>query len=523
MDFLRKRTPGSMFKRLFTRMTLSVLLCITVAAFSMLLFFVNMWKTDRLAHLNGDALSLAQGVASLYAERSSETAQGADGSEEAFDLSDYMLFAAGSMQALAESVEAEIFFVSPEGAVLICSDYIYAAGGNDLSPAPCARHRNLTFDASLLRSGGEPQTNAWLSENRVSLSPPADKTAARQSTQLFLAAAPLAEHNEVLCYVVAMQPVLSAYLPYTTEFLRMLIFTGLLAVLLSFVMSFTVSYRMVKPLKTITAATKKYAGGDFSDHIAASDNYKELADLISSFNTMAENLELIEASRSSFVANVSHELKTPITIISGFIDGILDHTIPEEDTERYLRIVSDETKRLSRLVVAMLNMSKIEAGKLTLNLSDVRLRDQIYRALVGFEKVVEEKRITLEGLDGLDDCIVRADEALVSQIVYNLIDNAVKFTPDGGTISVSLRAEKKTALLTVRNSGRGIPPEECALIFDRFYKVDKSRGLDAKSFGMGLYIVKSIIELHHGTISVNSEPDAFTEFLIRLPMEQKSE
>ena len=235
---------------------------------------------------------------------------------------------------------------------------------------------------------------------------------------------------------------------------------------------------------------------------------------------MAEDLARIDASRSSFVANISHELKTPMTIISGFIDGILDKTIPEQDAERYLRIVSDETKRLSRLVIAMLNMSKIEAGKLSLNLTDVSLNAVVFQTLLGFEKVIEEKRIVIAGLDTMDPVTVRADEALFSQIVYNLVDNAVKFTPAGGEIRFTLTAEKKQAVLGVRNEGKGIPPEECALIFDRFYKVDKSRGLDSGSFGMGLYIVKSIIELHQGTISVSSEPDSFTEFTIRLPLDR---
>ena len=500
-----------MFKGLFVRMTLSVLLCITVASFSMLIFFVNMWKNDRLAHLSGDALSLAQGVASLYAERAIMG--------ESFDLSEYILFAAGSMQALAENVDAEIYFVRTDGNVMICSDFVYTTDGNSLIPVPCAAHRGLTFDPALLSESTESHANAYLCGDTVRTAPDENS----ESAQYFLASAPLTEKNETLCYVVAMQPVLSAYLPYTTEFVRMLIFTGALAVLLSFLTSLTVSYRMTKPLKTITAATKKYAGGDFSDHIAASEHYRELSELIESFNSMAESLAATEASRSSFVANVSHELKTPITIISGFIDGILDHTIPEEDTEKYLRIVSDETKRLSRLVVAMLNMSKIEAGRLKLTLTDVRPRDLLYRVLVGFEKTVEEKRIALEGLETLSDCVIRADEALVSQIIYNLIDNAVKFTPEDGTITVRLWTEKKYAMLSIRNSGRGIPPEECALIFDRFYKVDKSRGLDAKSFGMGRYIVKSIVELHQGTITVSSEQDSYTEFLIRLPTDLRPE
>ena len=511
MAFLRKRTPGSMFKRMFIMMTVSVLFCITVAALILLLFFVNIWKNDRLAHLSADALSLAQGAASLYDETAGETGD--------FDISGYFLFAVGSMQSMAESEGAEFFFVSPSGNVILCSDCEIGGTGNSIGPEPCARHRSLIFDARILDAALKKQPTAYYYEGPIAdvQTVPAGKDA---DQQIFLSVAPLYDRGRLLCFVISMQPVISAYLPYTTEFVRMLISTGLLAVLISFVLSLIVSYRMVKPLKSITAATKKYAGGDFSQKIEASDHYKELSELIVSFNSMAESLAMIDESRSSFVANISHELKTPMTIISGFIDGILDQTIPPEDTEKYLRIVSDETKRLSRLVVAMLNMSKIEAGKLTLKYSDVPLRSVVIQTLVGFEKAIEEKKIGILGLSELEDVHIRADEALFNQIVYNLIDNAVKFTPEGGEISVSLTAEKKTAVMVIRNTGRGIPPEACALIFDRFYKVDTSRGLDSKSFGMGLYIVKSIIELHQGTISVSSEPDRYTAFEIRLPMDR---
>ena len=180
--------------------------------------------------------------------------------------------------------------------------------------------------------------------------------------------------------------------------------------------------------------------------------------------------------------------------------------------------MSDEVKRLSRLVVAMLNMSKIEAGKLSPALSDVNLAELICRTVIGFEKVVSDRDIRVLGLDSFEQVNVSADGTLITQVIYNLFDNAVKFTRDGGTITLSLGSDKKNAVIKIRNSGKGISAEEQTLVFDRFYKVDKSRGLDSKSFGMGLYIVKSIIELHHGTISINSEPNEYTEFIIKLPL-----
>ncbi len=503
-----------MFKRLFIMMTASVLFCIFVAAGFLLLFFVTIWKNDRMSNLAAQTLSLSHGTVTLQGGEQTQ-----DGS---MDISGYFLYAVGSMRSMAQSADAEILFVAPSGNVILCSDCKLPAAEGTLGPEPCERHRGWIIREEMLQSALQSQPGAYLYEGEFSGAAAVTDPAAGPdgATQIFLAAAPLYDQGRLLCYVVTVQTVISAYLPYTTEFVRMLISTGLLAVLISFILSLIVSYRMVKPLKKITAATKKVAGGDFSEHIAVSEHYKELSELIESFNSMAEDLARIDASRSSFVANISHELKTPMTIISGFIDGILDKTIPEQDAERYLRIVSDETKRLSRLVIAMLNMSKIEAGKLSLNLTDVSLNAVVFQTLLGFEKVIEEKRIVIAGLDTMDPVTVRADEALFSQIVYNLVDNAVKFTPAGGEIRFTLTAEKKQAVLGVRNEGKGIPPEECALIFDRFYKVDKSRGLDSGSFGMGLYIVKSIIELHQGTISVSSEPDSFTEFTIRLPLDR---
>jgi signal transduction histidine kinase len=274
---------------------------------------------------------------------------------------------------------------------------------------------------------------------------------------------------------------------------------------------------MVKPLKTVTAATRKVAGGDFSERIEAGDTYSELADLVESFNGMAEGLARMDASRSAFVANISHELKTPMTIISGFIDGILDHTIPPEDEARYLKIVSDETKRLSRLVVAMLNLSRIEAGKLQPVLSDVALDRLLLDTLVGFEMAVREKDIEITGLDALAGVTVQADETLFSQIIYNLIDNAVKFAESGSCITIRLYKDDGKAYVSVRDRGETIPPDDLPFIFDRFHKSDRSRSLDKSGVGLGLYLVKAIINSHDEDIAVESE-DGVTEFVFTLPL-----
>ena len=237
----------------------------------------------------------------------------------------------------------------------------------------------------------------------------------------------------------------------------------------------------------------------------------------SSINAMARSLAQLESSRRSFVANVSHELKTPMTTIGGFIDGILDETIPPEQQEYYLKIVSEEVRRLSRIVVSMLNLSKIEAGQLDLNFDDVDLSDMILNTFLNLEQKISNGNIEVRGLDNLNRHIVRADKDLLGQVVYNLVDNAVKFTPEQGYISVRVVENEDGTQVHILNSGTGIAPDELQKIFERFYKVDKSRSADAKSTGLGLYIVKSILELHNGKIYAESVEGRYTEFVFTLP------
>ena len=263
-------------------------------------------------------------------------------------------------------------------------------------------------------------------------------------------------------------------------------------------------------------ATRSYASGDFSPRIDIERN-DEIGELATAFNTMAGSLAQLESSRRSFVANVSHELKTPMTTIGGFIDGILDGTIPAMEQEYYLDIVSKEVKRLSRIVVSMLNLSKIEAGQLEMNFTNVNLSDMVLSTLLNFEKKISDGKIDIRGIEYLGAHYVRADSDMLGQVIYNLVDNAVKFTPEHGYISVNITENDGFIETAVTNSGTGVAPEELSRIFERFYKVDKSRSYDAKSTGLGLYIVKSILDLHGGSVSATSEEGRFTRFVFRLP------
>ncbi|MBQ6600175.1 MAG: GHKL domain-containing protein, partial [Clostridia bacterium] len=224
-----------------------------------------------------------------------------------------------------------------------------------------------------------------------------------------------------------------------------------------------------------------------------------------------------EKSRRSFIANVSHELKTPMTSIGGFIDGILDGTIPPEDEKKYLGIVSNEVKRLSRMVVSMLNLSKIEAGEVSINPTEYDISKQLFDTLLSFEKRIDKGRINIEGFEDMGFVAVKADRDLLQQVIYNLIDNAVKFTPENGTISLRAENDREKTTVIIRNSGAGVSKEEISRIFERFYKVDKSRSYDTKGVGLGLYIVKTIINMHDGEIYADSELGEYTEFRFVIP------
>ena len=225
----------------------------------------------------------------------------------------------------------------------------------------------------------------------------------------------------------------------------------------------------------------------------------------------------VETMRRSFVANVSHELRTPMTTIAGFIDGILDGTIPAEKRDYYLKIVSDEIKRLSRLVKTMLSLSRIDSGQLRLNMVDFDLLRLTGQTLLTFEKRIEEKSITIEGLEDAEPMPVHGDYDLLGQVLYNLLDNAVKFTNAGGSICIHMEKQDDRTVCSIRNTGAGIPAEEMPRIFERFYKSDRSRGLDKNGIGLGLYIVQTAVALHKGEVLVRSVEGDYTEFSFWLP------
>lgn len=300
------------------------------------------------------------------------------------------------------------------------------------------------------------------------------------------------------------------------QIFQILIYAVLASVLVSCLLAGVFSYTQSKQLKQMSEQAKKFAKGDFSGRIPVKGK-DEVGQLTKAFNDMADALDKEESVRRDFIANISHELKTPMTTIAGFIDGILDGTIPESKQKHYLTIVSEEISRLSGLVASMLSLARIDSGKTTIYKTKFSLISTIVNILLTFEDRLEEKEIEIVGLETADGLSVYGDQALLHQVLYNLIENATKFTPQGGEITFHAESKGDKLYFSVKNSGKGISQKDLPFIFDKFYKTDKSRSEDKKSMGLGLYLVKTIINLHGGEITVTSEIDKETCFAFWIP------
>lgn len=292
---------------------------------------------------------------------------------------------------------------------------------------------------------------------------------------------------------------------------------ALLPLLFMFVAEYTLVSRFTRPLKYLSVAARSIAKGDFSKRVPVISN-DEIGELCLLFNRMTGSLLRTQTASKSFVANVSHELRTPMTTIGGFIDGIIDGTIPEDKHSYYLAIVSQEVKRLSRLVQSMLSLAQLESDNSRLNITDFRLSDVILNTVVSMEQKINLKNIQIIGLDDMTETVISADKDLLHQVIYNLTDNAVKFVNDNGIISFSLKRIEKDLVFSITNTGDSIPEKDLPHIFEKFYKIDKSRSSHKDSLGLGLYICKTIAELHNGTISAESKDGNTTCFTLSIPI-----
>ncbi|MBQ9959154.1 MAG: HAMP domain-containing histidine kinase [Oscillospiraceae bacterium] len=302
---------------------------------------------------------------------------------------------------------------------------------------------------------------------------------------------------------------------YLGDTLFTYLFSAGVMLLVAFVVIYTATLRLTMPLQQMSKAAADFAKGDFSVRVEV-EGEDEIARLARNFNSMAEALDEHETSRRSFVASVSHDLRTPMTTIGGYIDGILDGTIPPDRQQEYLSVVSQEVKRLSRLTSSLLSVMRLEEHKTdTAELVSVNTWELVLNIMFNMEQRIEEKRIRVPDFEP-DDAWVKADKDMLHQVVYNLLDNAVKYTPVGGEMRVNITPQGDKTEISIYNTGKGISPEEQPYIFERFYKTDKSRGIDRSGTGLGLYIVKMLVGGMDGSVRVSSDGESYTEFIVTL-------
>lgn len=310
---------------------------------------------------------------------------------------------------------------------------------------------------------------------------------------------------------------------YIDEFSSKLMIVLVIALILCGIAGAALFYLNTKqalnPVLQITRQAENYAKGDFSARLEETGD-PEMDRLISTMNRMADFIDKNERSRRRFVSDVSHELKTPMTTISGFVDGILDGTIPQTQQKQYLRTVSSEIQRLSRLVHSMLSISRYEEGTYSPDFERLDITHLLIKTLLLFEQKIEGKGLIVAGLDVCPRTLAEVDHDLMQQVFYNLTENAIKFVNKGGTLFLAVDSDAEQAHVHIRNSGEGLTEDEISHVFERFYKTDESRGRDRTGVGLGLSIVSRIMVLHGGNVTVKSVKGEYTEFIVSMPLEQ---
>ncbi|WMJ23809.1 HAMP domain-containing sensor histidine kinase [Paludicola sp. MB14-C6] len=467
----------SIFVRYFTVCASLVFISITILGALFLVFASRYFKEDKFKFLQSHVEQAAI-IARFDLEE--------DGDLDVAKLQN-------TFRALSLTVDATIFMTDAQGHVMFCTEQ-----GN-------CPHKDKQIPQSVLSTLSSDGKYSEMGKMGDFYSRHYYTVATQVSTRT----------NTRVAYVFTSMHASKQLQTFLNEMLKMFLFSSVAVLFLTFIIVYFVTLQMVKPLRQMSLAAQKFGKGELNTRLEVS-SYDEMGQLAMALNNMAQSLSTQEIMRRSFIANISHELKTPMTSISGFVDGILDGTIPPEKQKYYLQIVSDETKRLSRLVKTMLNLSRIEAGEMKINKSRINIVDTICQTVFSFEQQIDKKHLTIKGLDH-EKVMIEADPDLMHQVVYNLTENAVKFVDEGGFLEFSIYEIGDNTFVSVKNSGVGLTKEEMNKVFERFYKTDKSRGLDKNGVGLGLYIVRSIVNLHGGDITVNSVEGEYVEFVFSVP------
>ena len=470
----------SSFSRSFLTAASILLIALTILGASFQLQVNNYLKESTVSGLQQDATVIAN-LASAYSYDGGLTSQ------------DFLL----NLDVVSQVTDADMIICDENGTILLCSESIMGCDHNGVT-------FNQDYIRKVLANNGDYATGI---------------IKGLYNEERYIVAQPIIRGEEATGVVIVSTPTASATTimnKISNIFLTAAAFVVLIAV---FAVS-AFAKRESRPMRDMARTANAFAHGNLEARVKIEEDCsEEMEELALAFNNMASSLQKSEYQRQEFVANVSHELKTPMTTIAGYIDGILDGTIPEHRQRHYLQIVSDETKRLSRLVRSMLDISQLqkeqgipEEKKMHFDLEEV-----MGQVLITFEKKITDKGLDVDVDMPEHPVYTIANRDYVTQVIYNLIDNAVKFCPEGKQLGLKIREGGNKIYVSVSNEGQTIPPEELPLVFDRFHKLDKSRSQNRDGWGLGLYIVKTIVCSHGENISVSSK-DGKTEFTFTMPL-----
>ena len=471
----------------FITMAALVLLSFLILSASFVLVGRNYALRERQETLESNAIELSR-LASAYAQ---------DGSLEDWSFRI-------TLSTVARSTGNLCFVSDCGGTIVTCSDISLSCGhvGQQVPEGVLDSLREKNYFSGLCALTGGADGGA-------------------EGERSYVAALPVvSQTGEVLGYVYAVSSV-SGVVEAWRSILNIFLMMALIIMAAVLILGYFSAKVRAKPINEMADAALKFAHGDFSARVSAGERDDEIGALASSFNLMAESLQQSEQRRADFLANVAHELKTPMTTISGFADGILDGTIPKDKMDPYLETISSETKRLNRLVRSMLELSRIQSGSpAELRAKSFDAAELLAQTLILFESKINEKHLEVDAQLPEDPMLVCGDRDAINQVMYNLLENAVKFSDPGSELGVALFKQGGKAYVSIKNHGPTIPEDELPLIFDRFHKADKSRSVDRDGYGLGLYIVKTILGNHGEDIAVTSR-DGVTEFVFSLTLKAK--
>ena len=470
----------SSFSRNFVTAATILLLTLVILGASFQLQVNDYMEDSTISGLQQDAAVISN-LAAAYS---------VDGS---LDSREFLL----NLDIASQVTDADVVICDRDGYIILCSDALSGC-----------EHQGLKLNGDYLKKVVENGTDTATGVIK-----------GLYTDKRYVAAAPIASGSDTIGIVLVSTPT-AATAQILNRISNIFLTASVFVVMIAVLAVSAFARKESRPLRDMAKVANAFGHGNLEARVKVDEDCsQEMEELALAFNNMAISLQRSEYQRQEFVANVSHELKTPMTTIAGYVDGILDGTIPASRRDYYLQIVSDETKRLSRLVRSMLDISQLqkEEGIPEEKKMHFDLEECLGSVLITFEKKINDKHLDVDVDMPEHPVYTFANRDYVTQVIYNLIDNAVKFCPERKTLGLKIREGGSKAYISISNEGETIPPEELPLVFDRFHKLDKSRSQNRDGWGLGLYIVKTIVCSHGENISVSSK-DGRTEFTFTMPL-----